>query len=91
MYKKPKRSCFTCSETVKNLVKQYGTKAFIKRILGVFVRSSTALAYDIAFHTEFQVGKNDSYLNRACQTSSGFSYHRGAVLTEKKKEKSLLL
>lgn len=78
---------YSSSKTVKNLVKQYGTKPVIKRILGVFVKPSTALAYEIAFHTEFQVGHNESYLNQACQTSSGFSYHRGAVVTEESEKK----
>jgi hypothetical protein len=59
-----------------------------KEILGVYYSKEEALQAEIDLHKEFDVARNPHFSNRACATSTGFSYGMtGRKHTEETKRK----
>jgi hypothetical protein len=63
-------------------------KPTVKEILGVYNSKDEAIRDEITLHKFFDVAKNPHFANRACQTSTKFSYNcSGKIFSQEHRRK----
>lgn len=81
------------SNLIKRLVQKYGSKVFVKKIIGVYAIEKDALFKEVQLHTKFNVKKHESFFNLSNQTTTKFVFaNTGRTQTpESNKKRSAIL
>lgn len=83
---------WSSSDTVKKLIREFGSKCFKKKILGVYTFIIEALEVEIFLHKKFDVRNHPKFLNLANQTSTKFEFGSSAPrskISNQKRSKTL--